>query len=79
MTPATDTLLNAILQLSEAERAECAARLLESLGPTADLDSDMAWDEEIRTRIEDVQTGRVPTIPWFEARARILADDDGDS
>jgi putative addiction module component (TIGR02574 family) len=77
MTPAADKLLDPLLQLPEADRGELAARLLESLDPGADADADAAWDEEIRTRVEDVRSGRVTPVPWPEARAQILADDDG--
>lgn len=78
MTTAADQLLAALLQLPPDDRGEIAAQLLESLDPNTDPDADAAWSEEIRTRVEDVLTGRVKTVPWADARAQILADDDGE-
>lgn len=77
MTPAADQFLAELLQLPPADRGELAARLLDSLDPAADEDAQAAWSEEIRARIEDVRSGRVKPVPWAEARAQILADDDG--
>ncbi len=79
MTPTADTILETILRLSETDRGELAARLLDSLEPETDADADAAWDEEIRTRVEDVRAGRVKTVSWAEARTQILADGDGTS
>jgi hypothetical protein len=51
--------------------------LEEVLAWPADADAAEAWDEEIRTRLEDVRSGRVTPIPWAEALRQIEADDDG--
>jgi putative addiction module component (TIGR02574 family) len=56
------------------ERGELAARLLESLDAGPDADAAAAWDEEIRTRLEDVRSGRVAPVPWAEALRQIEAD-----
>jgi putative addiction module component (TIGR02574 family) len=79
MTTAADQLLPTLLQLSSEDRGELAARLLESLETEVDPDAEAAWDEEIRTRVEDVKKGRVTPVPWADARSQILADDDGGS
>jgi putative addiction module component (TIGR02574 family) len=71
----TDLLADA-LRLSETERGELAARLIDSLDPTSNEDVEAAWDAEIRERLEDLQTGRVQPIPWSEARRLILDDAD---
>jgi putative addiction module component (TIGR02574 family) len=77
MTPAADRFLAELLQLPPADRGEVAAKLLDSLEGATDADAEAAWTEEILSRIEDVRSGRVNAIPWTEARAQILADDDG--
>lgn len=77
MTPAADRYLAELLQLPPADRGELAARLLDSIDPATDEDADAGWSEEIRSRIEDVRGGKVKPVPWAEARAEILADDDG--
>ena len=63
-------LLKQALALSDKERAELASRLIDSLDPTVDADAELAWQEEIARRLEEVEAGRVQTIPWEEVRQR---------
>lgn len=79
MTQAAKTVLETLLQLSDADREELAARLLESLDSRADEGADAEWAEEIRQRVEEVRTGQVKTVPWATAREQIMDDRDGDS
>jgi putative addiction module component (TIGR02574 family) len=79
MSTAGNQLLNSLLQLPLDERGEIAAQLLDSLDTGADPDADSAWAEEIRTRVEDIRSGRVKSVPWSEARSQILTDGDGGS
>jgi putative addiction module component (TIGR02574 family) len=72
--PAT-RLLEEALHLSENDRANLAAKLLESLDPAFDENVEQAWAEEIRSRLEEVQQGRVQPIPWEQARKMIMEDD----
>ena len=77
MTPAADRFLADLLKLPPADRGEVVERLLDSLEPASDADAEGAWSEQIRSRIEDIRSGRITAIPWKEAREQILADDDG--
>jgi putative addiction module component (TIGR02574 family) len=77
MSPAADRVLAELLQLPPDDRGAIAASLLDSLDPT-DTEVEAAWSEEIRMRIEDIQSGRVTPVPWSEARQQIASDDDGD-
>ena len=63
-------LLKHALTLPDKERAELASSLIDSLDPTVDSDSEIAWQEEIARRLEEVQGGRVQTIPWDEVRRK---------
>lgn len=78
MTTTANELLSALMRLPPGERGEVATHLLESLDPAADPDTEAAWAEEIRIRVEEVRSGRVKGVSWTEARAQILADGDGD-
>lgn len=60
-------------QLPEAERAELAGRLLESLHGQPDEDVEAAWSEEIERRVRQLDSGEVKTIPWEEVRAKLYA------
>jgi putative addiction module component (TIGR02574 family) len=76
MTRPASQLLDEALRLPDPDRAELAAKLIESLDPTADEDADALWGEEIRQRLDDLDHRRVTTIPWSEARRLILDDTD---
>ena len=63
-------LLKHALTLSERERAELASSLIDSLDPTVDADAELAWQQEIARRLEEVDAGRVKTISWDEVRRK---------
>ena len=65
------TLLDQVLRLPERDRAEIAARLLESLDPDAQDDVDEAWAVEIERRCAAVDAGTLATSDWKEVRSRI--------
>jgi putative addiction module component (TIGR02574 family) len=51
-----------------------AGSLLESLDDEpADEGVEAAWSEEIKRRIEELDSGKVKPIPWEEARRQIAA------
>jgi putative addiction module component (TIGR02574 family) len=77
MTREAAELLKRALALPTEERANLASTLIDSLDATVDEDVEVAWQEEIRRRIDDLRSGRVSTIPWEEVRgkARTLLDD----
>ncbi len=58
-------------RLSEAERAELALSLIESLDGPADEDVEDAWRIEIERRIAQVESGEVQLIPGDEVFARL--------
>ena len=77
MTSPAQKLLEDALRLPEGERADLAARLIESLDPQADDDVQGAWGAEIRRRLAELDAGSVQPIPWPEARRRILGTPHG--
>jgi putative addiction module component (TIGR02574 family) len=66
-------LLEEALHLPAEERAALAGALIESLDPEVDEDVEAAWSAEIRRRLDKVDAGVAKTVPWSEARRRILA------
>jgi putative addiction module component (TIGR02574 family) len=58
-------------QLSEAERAELALALIESLDGPAETDVDEAWRVEIERRLAQVDRGEVQLIPGDEVFERL--------
>ena len=73
MTREVAELLQEASQLPEADRAELAGRLLESLHGEPDEGLEAAWAEEIERRVRQIDSGEVKTIPWEEVRAELYA------
>lgn len=59
------------LELSESDRASLASDLLSSLDGPPDKDADQAWDQEIARRLDEIETGKVPTVSADELISRI--------
>lgn len=78
MSKDAELLFEAVLKLAEKDRAELAARLIDSLdGDFADDDVAASWDAEIQRRIKSVEDGTAETVAWPEALRQIMMDDDG--
>ena len=58
------------LRLPPEARAALAAELIATLDEEADPDAEALWSEEIRKRLDEVDSGAVRPIPWAEARRR---------
>jgi putative addiction module component (TIGR02574 family) len=78
MTAATHKVLQSALALTDEERAELAALLIESLEATVEMDADVAeeWRAELARRIAAIEDGTVKTIPWEDVRRRLFKDPD---
>jgi len=77
MTAMADRVLQDALALSEQERAEIAARLIESLdvGPEAEAaEVEAAWAAEIERRCAALDAGTTGTTSWEELRRQIKAE-----
>ena len=59
--------------LPEAERAELAHNLVESLDGPADKDAASAWDAEIQRRLAEIDAGTAELIDREELRRRMRA------
>jgi len=70
----SDTLMDLkqkAAELSDAERADLALSLIESLDGPADPDVEEAWRIEIERRIGQIDRGEVELIPGDEVFARL--------
>ena len=74
MTPQVSEVLEKALTLSTHERGLIIDRLVESLdeGP-AEEGVEAAWADEIKSRVDDIRSGKVETIPGEEIRRRLAA------
>ena len=76
MTQSAEKLLDQAMSLNEAERAELAARLIETLDAASDSDYATAWQAEIEQRLGQLDAGKAKAIPWDEARRQIRGGGD---
>jgi putative addiction module component (TIGR02574 family) len=72
MKPMHKKVLEEALGLPAEARAALAGHLLESLDDSVDEDVELAWSREIARRIDDLDRGKVRTVPWSVARRQIL-------
>jgi len=69
----TSKILEEALKLPIEARAALAGSLLESLDEVVDENVEATWADEIARRVDELNTGKVKTVPWSEARRRILS------
>ena len=66
-------ILEQALTLSIEEQEALAESLISNLTGKVNQELFAAWDEEIKKRIADLDSGKAKTIPWEEVRRRNLA------
>ena len=74
--PNADELIATAMQLPISDRVALANAMLSSIEPptgseTTQEEVDAAWDAEIARRIDDIDRGRVKTVPSSEVWKRI--------
>lgn len=74
MSKAAQELLDSVLKLSDEEKDQVIAGLLESVEITDEEDDD--FRDLLDKRIEEVESGMVKTIPWQIGRQMIVDDKD---
>ena len=71
MKPDLTDLLKKALELPPEARAAPASSLLDSLDGETDAAAEEEWSKEIAHRIEELDSGKVKTTPWAEARRQL--------
>jgi putative addiction module component (TIGR02574 family) len=64
-------VLEDALALSPEIRAVLIDSLIGSLDQAVDAAAEETWREEIHRRLQEIDSGAVPLIPWEEARRRL--------
>jgi putative addiction module component (TIGR02574 family) len=73
ISPEVSRLLEQALALSVEEQEALAESLISSLAGKVDEGVLAAWDEAVKMRIADLDSGKAKTISWEEVRQRNLA------
>ena len=76
MSSASIKLLEDALRLPDRDRANLAARLIDSLDPHIDDRASEEWEAEIVRRMTELDDESVASLPWREARRQIMEDGD---
>ncbi|MDB5803192.1 MAG: hypothetical protein JWN73_514 [Betaproteobacteria bacterium] len=71
MNANVEHLMDEALALSPEERSAMALALLDSLPGEDSSVIEKAWADEIRRRLNALDSGAVRAIPWAEVRARL--------
>jgi len=71
VTQEAEDLLKKALTLPAKDRATLAGSLIDSLDEVDEMSEQEAWNDEIARRIEELDSGKVKTVPWDEVRRRI--------
>lgn len=61
------------LKLSSQERAQLAHMLIDSLQPEKEFESEKAWSEELKKRIDRYEQGESSAKPWSEVKKNAQA------
>jgi putative addiction module component (TIGR02574 family) len=61
------------LKLSSQERAELAHIMIDSLHPEKEFESEEAWSEELKKRIDRYEQGESSSKPWSEVKKNAQA------
>ena len=81
MTDNAERLFQELMSLAVEERAEIVNRLWDDINDCDDSEFDLGseWEEEIRRRIEDHESGKTKGIPFDEAMKMIVAEEEDDA
>jgi hypothetical protein len=72
MTPEVSKLLEQALSFSVEEQEALAESLISNLGGKVDEAVLVAWDDEIKKRVSELDSGKAKIVPWTEVRQRNL-------
>ncbi|MEP6741805.1 MAG: addiction module protein [bacterium] len=65
-------LFREAMELEDSDRATLAGLLIESLGGPPDPGVESAWAVEIERRWQEIQSGKVKTIPWEQIKRTLF-------
>ncbi|MDQ1637087.1 MAG: hypothetical protein QOF62_426 [Pyrinomonadaceae bacterium] len=72
MAAEVTALFREAMELEDNDRATLAGLLIESLEGPEDPDVEKAWAVEIERRWQEIESGKVKTIPWEEVKQTLF-------
>ncbi len=77
MATSPKDLYHKAMDLSDQDRTELVAMLLETLDIEEEEGVESAWLVEIERRVAALDSGQVKSVPWSEVRARVFNNSAG--
>ena len=71
MSQKSEALISDALQMPDEDRAMIAERLIASLDHEFEQDTELAWQQELQKRIDDIDKGKLTCVPWEQVRTRL--------
>jgi putative addiction module component (TIGR02574 family) len=71
MTNEVVELFKRASDLPDSDRATLAGLLIESLESKHEKDVESLWLGEIERRLQELDSGKVKTVPWEQVRAKL--------
>jgi len=71
MSTMVENLLAQALLMPAQDRAAIAERLISSLDAEIDQDVEIAWQQEVQRRVDEIDKGLVACIPWEQVLLRL--------
>jgi putative addiction module component (TIGR02574 family) len=71
MSAAVESILAQAMQMPAQDRAAIAERLISSLDTETDWDVEIAWQQEVQRRVDEVERGEVVCLPWEQVLQRL--------
>ncbi len=65
-------LFREAMKLEDNDRATLAGLLIESLEGPEDPDVESAWTAEVERRWQEIESGKVKTIPWDQIKQTLF-------
>jgi putative addiction module component (TIGR02574 family) len=71
MNQKIEAIISDAMLMPDKDRAIIAERLIASLDHEFEKDTELAWQNELQKRIDEINSGKVSCIPWEEVRTRL--------
>jgi putative addiction module component (TIGR02574 family) len=71
MSMALEDVTREAIELPRHQRLALACLLIELDDPGSDAEAEVAWEAEIRARVQAVKEGRAEGVPYEQALARV--------
>lgn len=71
MNQKIEAIISDAMLMPVKDRAIIAERLIASLDQEFEKDTELAWQNELQKRVDEINSGKVSCVPWKEVRTRL--------